>query len=139
MRRQDAVGEPTVALLVRHVADREITSKRDRRVGGRSICSEIDRSFVKRPSFGFAAARTGHRAFSVEVIPALAMETVCCSSASCIAERSSGLILSSSSITAIPPSARTSMPASSIHRPPAKSSFTAAAVRPAAVVPLPLV
>jgi hypothetical protein len=75
----------------------------------------------------------------VAVIPAFAMLTVCCSSASCIAERSSGVILSSSSTIAIPPSARTSIPASNIHRPPAKSSFTAAAVKPAAVAPLPLV
>jgi hypothetical protein len=117
----------------------KMTSNRESSVGGSSICSAIVLSLENRPHFGFAAASTGHRAFRVEVIPAFAIETVCCSSASCIAERSSGLILSSSSMTAMPPSARTSSPASRTQRPPAKSSFTAAAVSPAAVAPFPLV
>jgi len=48
--------------------------------------------------------------------------------ASCIDERSWSVILSISSMDARPRSARTSAPASRVHRPSPKSSLTAAAV-----------
>ena len=58
--------------------------------------------------------------------------------ASCIDERSSSDILSISSIQAIPPEARTKVPASRLHLPSPNSSLTAAAVRPAAEVDFPV-
>ena len=70
-------------------------------------------------------------------MPALAMLMVCCSIASCIDDLSSSDILSISSIQAIPPEARTKVPASKVHRPSPNSSLTAAAVKPAAVVDFP--
>jgi len=75
------------------------------------------------------------RAFSVATMPPLATETVCCSMASCMATRSSGRILSISSMQATPLSARTRAPASRLMPPP--RSRRTAAVKPAAVVPRP--
>ena len=66
------------------------------------------------------------------------MLIVCCSIASCIEERSSSDILSISSIQAIPPDAKTSVPASKLHLPSPNSSLTAAAVNPAAEVDFPV-
>ncbi len=74
-------------------------------------------------------------ALRVATIPPLAIETVCCSIASCIATLSSGRILSISSMAATPLSAKTNAPASRVI-PPAFSRRTAA-VNPAAVVPRP--
>ena len=82
-----------------------------------------------------AAASRLVRAFSVATMPPLATLTVCCSMASCMATRSSGLILSISSMQATPLSARTRAPASR-DMPPPRSRSTAA-VNPAAVVPRP--
>uniref|UniRef100_A0A224Y107 Putative conserved secreted protein n=1 Tax=Panstrongylus lignarius TaxID=156445 RepID=A0A224Y107_9HEMI len=65
-----------------------------------------------RPNTEFAAANTEQREFSVVVSPALAMEIVCCSIASCMATLSSSLILSNSSIQTTPPSANTIAPPS---------------------------
>lgn len=65
-----------------------------------------------RPKTGFAAARTLVLEFRMVVIPALAMEIVCCSIASWIATRSSSLILSNSSMQTTPPSASTIAPPS---------------------------
>lgn len=56
---------------------------------------------------GLAAARTEVRALSVVVMPALAMETVCCSITSWMAVRSLSSILSNSSMQQMPMSANT--------------------------------
>ncbi len=66
------------------------------------------------------------------------MLIVCCSMASCIEDLSSSDILSISSIQAIPPDARTRVPASRLHLPSPNSSLTAAAVNPAADVDFPV-
>ncbi len=78
-------------------------------------CTESEDSY--RPSVGFAAASIEVLAFKVATMPALAMLTVCCSIASWIAVRSLGSILSNSSMHAMPWSARTSAPASSVIAP----------------------
>jgi hypothetical protein len=59
-----------------------------------------------------AAARTEVRELSTVVIPALAIEIVCCSIASWIATRSCSRILSNSSMQTTPPSASTIAPPS---------------------------
>jgi len=93
---------------------------------------------VIRPWIGLAAAKIDVREFSRVVIPAFATEIVCCYIASWIATRSSGRILSNSSMQTIPPSAKTKAPPSIWNSPVAKS-FVIDAVRPAADEPLPLV
>ena len=90
------------------------------------------------PSVGLAAARMLVRAFSVATIPPLAMETICCSIAGWIAPLSSSFILSISSMQQMPLSPRTRAPASRTKL-PVPPSLTTAAVRPAAVEPLPVV
>ena len=65
-----------------------------------------------RPKMGFAAASTDVLAFKMVVMPALAIEMVCCSIASWMATRSSSRILSNSSIQTTPPSASTIAPPS---------------------------
>ncbi|OBZ79856.1 hypothetical protein A0H81_00483 [Grifola frondosa] len=65
-----------------------------------------------RPHTGFAAASTLVREFSTVVMPAFAMEIVCCSIASWMATRSSSRILSNSSMQTTPVSARTIAPPS---------------------------
>lgn len=87
---------------------------------------------------GFAAAKTEHFAFNLVVIPALATDIVYYSIASCITTRSSGRILSNSSIQQTPPLAITSAPASSVNY-PLDPSRVILAVKPAALLPLPLV
>lgn len=62
-----------------------------------------------------AAASIEHLAFNLVVIPALAIDIVYCSIASCIATLSSALILSNSSIQHTPPLAKTSAPASKVN------------------------
>jgi hypothetical protein len=64
---------------------------------------------------GFAAAKIEHFALSLVVIPALAIDIVYCSMASCMTTRSSGLILSNSSIQHTPPLANTRAPASKVN------------------------
>lgn len=61
-------------------------------------------------SIGFAAARTAVLAFKVQIIPALATETVCYSIASCKMTRVLSSILSNSSIQQIPQSESTNAP-----------------------------
>ncbi len=117
---------------------KKIKSNRERIVGGKLTCSEIALYSSKRPNFGFAAARMEQRARKVARMPALAMLTVCCSIASCIAPLSFGSILSNSSMQAMPPSASTRAPASRVQPPSPNSSLIAAAVSPAPLVPLPL-
>ena len=90
------------------------------------------------PSAGLAAASIAHLECSVAVIPPLATCTFCCSIAGCIILLSSLEILSNSSIAASPRSERGSTPASRAKRPSPNASLTAAAVRPAPVVPPPV-
>ena len=78
------------------------------------------------------------RALSVVVMPALAIETVCCSITSWIAVRSASSILSNSSMQQIPLSASTSAPPSRTSSPVALSRITAA-VSPTPDEPLPVV
>ncbi|GBE19178.1 hypothetical protein BMS3Abin16_01793 [archaeon BMS3Abin16] len=126
-------------IFVSSITSRTVNNRSNREimVEERLICSDIERYWSKRPYFGFAAARIAVRAENCASIPAFATLTVCCSIASCMAERSSLVILSNSSIQAIPRSASTSAPASRLQPPSPKSSLTAVAVRPAPVAPLP--
>ena len=129
----------TESWIIQTMSNREIKG------GGRSIClwRYVDGSpqstSLKRPSLGFAAARTAHLVGMVALIPPLLMLIRCCSIASCIAPRSSGVILSNSSTAHRPRSARTRAPASNEKRPSLNASLTAAAVNPAALVPPPVV
>lgn len=54
-------------------------SKREINVGGRSMFLVMVKSTSYLEPTGFAAARIDDRAFKVVIIPALAIETVCCS------------------------------------------------------------
>lgn len=96
------------------------------------------RSSWYSPYIGFEAAKTLHRAFKEQWIPALAIVTVCYSITSWIATRSDSFILSNSSIKIIPPSASTIAPASRLVSPVSWSFFTAA-VSPTLEVPRPVV
>ena len=93
--------------------------------------------FENLPSLGFAAARTAHLEGRVAVIPPFATKIFCCSIAGCMALRSSGEILSNSSIAANPLSERGRTPASKANLPSPKESLIAAAVKPAPEVPPP--
>ena len=90
----------------------KIMSKRDRMVVWKSMFSPGVLRSSYRPKIGFAAASTEVRAFRIVVMPALAIEMVCCSIASWIATRSSSRILSNSSMHTTPPSASTMAPPS---------------------------
>ena len=90
------------------------------------------------PNKGLAAASTEVRALRLVVIPALAIETVCCSITSWIHARSYSVILSNSSIQQIPISAKTNAPASRLTYLVA-GSILMQAVRPTSELPLPLV
>ena len=85
-----------------------------------------------------AAANTDVLAFNVLVIPALAIETVCCYITSWIAVLSFSSILSNSSIQHTPISAKTKAPASSINY-LVNGSCVIAAVRPTPELPFPVV
>ena len=76
------------------------------------------------------------RAFSVVMMPALAMDTVCCSMTSCRMERVASDILSNSSMQHTPPSLRTSAPLSSTSC-RVSGSLVTYAVRPTADEPFP--
>ena len=89
---------------------RQIISKRDKIVGGRFRLSTIDFEGLYFDSIGLADARIEVRAFSDVIIPALAMDTVCCSITSCKIVRVLSDILSNSSIQQMPPSDSTSAP-----------------------------
>jgi hypothetical protein len=58
---------------------KECKRYRDRRVGGRWILSITERRGLYRDSLGFAHANTEVRAFNEAIIPAFAIDTVCCS------------------------------------------------------------
>jgi hypothetical protein len=98
-------------------------------VGGRSMLRVTGRFTSYFDPTGLAAARTDVRAFRVVMMPALAIETVCCSlgrqllgkgtllwvflvltMTSCNTLRVASDILSNSSIQHTPPSLRTSAP-----------------------------
>ena len=101
-----------------------MTSKRETKGGAKLIwavkgASEIGSNL---PFFGFAAANTAQRVRRLALIPALEIEILCCSIASCILDLSLSFILSNSSIAASPKSARTKAPASNVHRPSAVAS-----------------
>ncbi len=87
---------------------------------------------------GLAAAKIEHLELSLVVIPALAIEIVYYSIASCIATLSSDLILSNSSMQQTPPLAKTRAPASSVNE-ELLGECKMQAVRPAALLPFPLV
>ena len=130
----------------------KIMSKRERMVGRKSMLASPLLS-SQRPNTEFAAARTEQRELRVVVIPAFAMEMVCCSMASWIATLSDDLhqqhrlsltprplddylILSNSSMQTTPPSARTMAPPSMMKFRETGSLMTLA-VSPAALLPFP--
>ena len=82
----------------------------ERRVCGSWMLSMIVLFLFHCDSTGLAAARMDVRALREQMIPALAMERVCCSMTSCITDRVDSLILSNSSIQQTPLSARTNAP-----------------------------
>mmetsp|Transcript_29921 Transcript_29921/g.85489 ORF Transcript_29921/g.85489 Transcript_29921/m.85489 type:complete len:237 (-) Transcript_29921:620-1330(-) len=116
---------------------RKIMSKRERMVVSKSIWSAVLWRSSYVPKRGLAAASTLHWVFNIVVIPAFAIEMVCCSIASWIATRSFSSILSNSSMHTMPPSASTMAPPSRLKPPPGEDTMLA--VRPAALEPLPLV
>ena len=85
---------------------------------------------------GLAAARIAVRAFSVQMIPALATETVCYSIASCKIVLVFSSILSNSSMQQMPRSERTRAPLSRTSS-LVSGSFVMYTVRPTAELPLP--
>jgi hypothetical protein len=87
---------------------------------------------------GFAAAIIEHLAFNEATIPALEIEILCCSMASCIEVLSASFILSNSSIRHMPESANTKAPPSR-HHSCETGSFLTEAVRPTAEAPCPVV
>jgi hypothetical protein len=89
-----------------------------------------------RDSFGFAEARMDVRLFRVAMIPALAIETVCCSMASCNTDRVVSDILSNSSMQQMPKSDNTNAPLSST-KSLVSGSRTTDAVSPTAELPFP--
>jgi hypothetical protein len=76
------------------------------------------------------------RAFSEQMMPALATDTVCCSMTSCSTARVRSVILSNSSMQQMPRSDRTSAPDSSTLS-PVSGSLVTNAVRPTAEEPCP--
>mmetsp|Transcript_41672 Transcript_41672/g.79645 ORF Transcript_41672/g.79645 Transcript_41672/m.79645 type:complete len:456 (+) Transcript_41672:753-2120(+) len=114
----------------------KIKSKRLRMVVCKSMFSAAVFMSSYRPEGGLAAAITAARELSTVVIPALAMEMVCCSIASWMATRSSARILSNSSMHTTPPSASTMAPACNVFS-LVPGSRMMEAVSPAAEDPFP--
>src|SRR5271154_389446 len=85
---------------------------------------------------GLADARMLVRALRVVMMPALAMDTVCCSMTSWSTDRVESFILSNSSMQQTPPSERTKAPDSRTSCRDSGSRVTYA-VRPTAEEPLP--
>jgi hypothetical protein len=85
-------------------------SNRDRIVGGRFKLSMIDLDGLYFDSIGLADANIDVLAFRDVIIPALAMDTVCCSITSCNIVLVFSDILSNSSMQHIPPSDKTNAP-----------------------------
>mmetsp|Transcript_63592 Transcript_63592/g.201109 ORF Transcript_63592/g.201109 Transcript_63592/m.201109 type:complete len:286 (-) Transcript_63592:1146-2003(-) len=113
-------------------------SKRERRAAGSAMFSDGVLLRFHREKAGLAAASTAVRAFREVVMPALAMDTVCCSITSWMAVRSLSSILSNSSMQQMPLSASTSAPPSSTNSLVTGSRVTAA-VKPTPLDPLPVV
>mmetsp|Transcript_4688 Transcript_4688/g.14140 ORF Transcript_4688/g.14140 Transcript_4688/m.14140 type:complete len:246 (+) Transcript_4688:569-1306(+) len=113
-----------------------MTSNLDSNDGGSDVFTDRSARLSNTPPFGFAQAMTAQRAASVQTKPALATDSVCCSMASWIAALSPALIAPNSSMQHTPLSAKTNAPASRVHSP---LSLTALHVRPADVVPQPVV
>ena len=113
-----------------------MTLNLDSNDGGSDVFTDRSARLTKTPPFGFAQAMTAHRAASVHTRPALATLNVCCSMASWIAALSPALMAPNSSTQQTPRSASTKAPASRVHSP---LSLTALHVRPADVVPQPVV
>lgn len=116
----------------------KIRSNLDNNAAGRLRFFWVDSALLYLPNNGLAAAKTAVLAFSVVMIPALVIETVCCSMTSWIAVRSCYYILSNSSIQQTPISPRTNAPASK-ESSFVKGSLTIAAVKPTPELPLPVV
>lgn len=87
-------------------------------------------------SMGFAAAKIAVRALRVQMMPALATDTVCCSIASCSMLRVFSSILSNSSMQQIPRSDRTKAPLSSMIS-FVSGSLVMYTVKPTAELPFP--
>ena len=102
------------------------------------MLSTTERAGLYRDSTGFADASTAVRALRVQMMPALAMDTVCCSMTSCRMLRVLSFILSNSSMQQMPRSLNTSAPDSRMSS-LVSGSFVMYAVRPTADEPLPLV
>ena len=112
-----------------------IKSNLDMSGGGTSKLSDIGMFKSYLPDFGFAAEMIVVFDGRLIWIPAFAIDTVCCSIASCSPDLSSGFILSNSSMNAWPPEHNGSTPA--IATILLSDSLTIPIVRPAAVAPLP--
>jgi len=105
-------------------------------VGGNLIFSTTDNLGSYFEFTGFAAARTAVLALSVQIIPALATETVYYSIASCRITLVLSSILSNSSIQQIPLSESTKAPDSRTIS-LVSGSFVIYTVKPTAELPLP--
>lgn len=89
---------------------KKIKSKRDKRVGGKCTFSTIFFFIFHFESIGLAAAKIDVRAFNWQIMPALAMDNVCCSITSWRILRVESFILSNSSMQHTPLSAKTRAP-----------------------------
>mmetsp|Transcript_13665 Transcript_13665/g.57836 ORF Transcript_13665/g.57836 Transcript_13665/m.57836 type:complete len:221 (+) Transcript_13665:706-1368(+) len=111
-------------------------SKRESRVGGSWMLSTTLMAGLYLDPTGFADASTEVLALRTAMMPALAIETVCCSITSCRVDRAPSLILSNSSMQQMPRSDKTSAPDSSTMS-FVSGSLCTYAVRPTADEPLP--
>lgn len=111
-------------------------SNLERRVGGSLIFSTTDNLGSYFDFTGLAAARMAVLAFRVQIIPALATETVYCSMASCKITLVLSSILSNSSIQQIPLSDSTKAPDSKTVS-LVSGSFVIYTVKPTAELPFP--
>ena len=102
------------------------------------MLSTTDSDGLYRDPTGFADAKTDVRALSTAMIPALAMDTVCCSITSWSVDRAPSDILSNSSMQHTPRSDNTNAPDSSTMS-RVSGSLVTYAVRPTADEPRPLV
>ena len=111
-------------------------SNLDKRVGGSLMFSTTDSLGSYLEFTGFAAAKTAVLAFNVQIIPALATDTVYYSMASCRITLVLSSILSNSSIQQIPLSERTKAPLSKMIS-LVSGSLVMYTVRPTAELPFP--
>ena len=111
-------------------------SNRESNEGGSWMLSTTDIAGLYRLPTGLADASTDVLAFNTAMIPALAMDIVCCSITSCSVDRALSLILSNSSMQQIPRSDSTNAPLSST-KSFVSGSLCTYAVRATAEDPLP--